>query len=795
MLVNQCLRVTPNKAPKPKLPSPILRSARPPSSTSLLDTSLSSGSSAPSRPVLRWADSPSIIEIPSEPPCGPPGQRLPSDGDYDDLNAGPDSSHSADSVDFLSPAEQERLTKHTAAIRELLRSFSAEAVRLSELSDAKVLLERLHWYMEDCGNRVLRFVKPRWKCSEQLAQTIPALYDACTLYHSMSQVFSTFVYVCMERSTACEDKGISKKFLKHLRPLEAHRQSYGSAVLSLEKIHWQPVEIERLAAAPTTDFLGSIVASLRDINIEERSLYTALVPNLECLFPSPKDAEEEVFLSPGPPPPHLGAFRTLDRRQRTAALTEGHQTLRHRPLPKIEAPLSRWENQPLAQGPVPPPRPCTSPTFPLSPLRHPPPSCASASAAGAGAKLNPMTSSSAQGKQTFQSDPGPGNSCKEDAGKGQVEVASFQKEKEEEESLYNTPAESETYQVPPSTEVPANDLKAILKRTEQRSHSPPASFSSSEAPSALPVMSILNEAKTAPPRTQTFDGASSMRRSAIRSILQRMRPLMKRASPVVPSFENNAAAGPAGLEENSAAIEPPLQFSNATPATEADGLAPLRPPQPIGNSVRLTRSASVRHPPAADVTESEFPIERRSSTRLPVRFSDEVEVSVASEPFLDGPGISNALAKARRNSLESRNSWSQPPEPFANSLILAAKVESHVELVVVAIESFLQCLGKDQPPNVFVQHSKFVVVSAQKLLGAADLLGAHLSPEDAPRVLRFAHQLCESLKTVVLRTKEAAVRFPSPQAMRRMLNAVETVSRLASDLKKEVERHTVTGAS
>lgn len=114
----------------------------------------------------------------------------------------------------------------------------------------------------------------------------------------------------------------------------------------------------------------------------------------------------------------------------------------------------------------------------------------------------------------------------------------------------------------------------------------------------------------------------------------------------------------------------------------------------------------------------------------------------------------------------------------------SAQMESGADILNQATDSLFKSIERGQPPNVFVQHSKFVVMSAQKLLYIADALGRSIRHRPlATEVQRLASEICELLKVVVTSTKTAAERHPSPPAVQAMMDAVVKVSSGAARLQ------------
>ena len=114
----------------------------------------------------------------------------------------------------------------------------------------------------------------------------------------------------------------------------------------------------------------------------------------------------------------------------------------------------------------------------------------------------------------------------------------------------------------------------------------------------------------------------------------------------------------------------------------------------------------------------------------------------------------------------------------------SGQMETHSTLLTNAIDAFLNCVEGNEPPNVFVSHSKFVIISAHKLVHIGDTLHRNLMHSVVRnRVMSCANHLCDTLKLSVTATKTAALQYPSIPAVQEMVDRVMDVSHAAHRLK------------
>ena len=134
--------------------------------------------------------------------------------------------------------------------------------------------------------------------------------------------------------------------------------------------------------------------------------------------------------------------------------------------------------------------------------------------------------------------------------------------------------------------------------------------------------------------------------------------------------------------------------------------------------------------------------------------------------------------------------WTPPPQyPPSNQrsrlctgdrqllLFYSEQCEANVTTLNNAIEAFFTSISSSQPPKIVVAHSKFVILSAHKLVFIGDTLSRQAkSPEVRSRVAQHSNALCDKLKDIVVSTKTAALQYPSPGAARDMTERVRELA-------------------
>ncbi|CAL1274297.1 unnamed protein product [Larinioides sclopetarius] len=133
--------------------------------------------------------------------------------------------------------------------------------------------------------------------------------------------------------------------------------------------------------------------------------------------------------------------------------------------------------------------------------------------------------------------------------------------------------------------------------------------------------------------------------------------------------------------------------------------------------------------------------------------------------------------------------FSSPLDPKDLQILsfYSVQLETHIMHLTNAIDAFLMTIKNNQPPKVFVGHSKFIVIGAHKLVYIGDSVHRNLSNSELKtRVMHNSNSLCDSLKTLVASTKKAATEFPSVVAVQEMVDSVVDVSHLANNLKMSI---------
>ena len=108
-----------------------------------------------------------------------------------------------------------------------------------------------------------------------------------------------------------------------------------------------------------------------------------------------------------------------------------------------------------------------------------------------------------------------------------------------------------------------------------------------------------------------------------------------------------------------------------------------------------------------------------------------------------------------------------------------------------AIDLFFSCIDGNQPPKVFVAHSKHIILLGHKLVFVGDTLHHNLhNMEVRSKIIHHSDLLCDCLNVSVNATKNAALQFPAVQPLQEMVDRITDVAAASRDLKETIMLNT-----
>ncbi|XP_060041145.1 breast cancer anti-estrogen resistance protein 1 isoform X2 [Erinaceus europaeus] len=118
-------------------------------------------------------------------------------------------------------------------------------------------------------------------------------------------------------------------------------------------------------------------------------------------------------------------------------------------------------------------------------------------------------------------------------------------------------------------------------------------------------------------------------------------------------------------------------------------------------------------------------------------------------------------------------------------LFYLEQCEANLTTLTNAVEAFFAAVNANQPPKIFVAHSKFVILSAHKLVFIGDTLSRQAKAADVrSQVTHYSNLLCDLLRGIVATTKAAALQYPSAAAAQDMMDRVKELGHSTQQFRR-----------
>uniref|UniRef100_A0A8D2Q5B9 Cas scaffold protein family member 4 n=1 Tax=Varanus komodoensis TaxID=61221 RepID=A0A8D2Q5B9_VARKO len=161
------------------------------------------------------------------------------------------------------------------------------------------------------------------------------------------------------------------------------------------------------------------------------------------------------------------------------------------------------------------------------------------------------------------------------------------------------------------------------------------------------------------------------------------------------------------------------------------------------------------------------------------------------KPKEDSPNLEKAIANITKDCDHIQGS---PPtmkhsilnkQDSAEKMVLSSICRLYFGAVQKAIAVFLKSLDADQTPEVFIAKSKLIIMVGQKLVDA--LCQEALKKTNRNEILCGSCNFCALLKNLAIATKNAAMQYPSPEAMRELQDQVDGLSKYIQQFRAMME--------
>ena len=125
---------------------------------------------------------------------------------------------------------------------------------------------------------------------------------------------------------------------------------------------------------------------------------------------------------------------------------------------------------------------------------------------------------------------------------------------------------------------------------------------------------------------------------------------------------------------------------------------------------------------------------------------------------------------------------------FQSMKSFVEKMNSEFLVLKEAIKSFGESVKERQTPKHFVAHSKFIVLSAHKLVYIGDGASRSVGADDRATISALTNALSEVINTFVIDIKIAARQYPEEAAMNNMIKSATNVTEKALGLYRTLKR-------
>lgn len=117
----------------------------------------------------------------------------------------------------------------------------------------------------------------------------------------------------------------------------------------------------------------------------------------------------------------------------------------------------------------------------------------------------------------------------------------------------------------------------------------------------------------------------------------------------------------------------------------------------------------------------------------------------------------------------------------------SGEIETLSNSITSAVELFFSSVEGNQPPKIFVSHSKHVIILGHKLVFIGDTIHLNLQNNSLKqRIILTNDTLCACLSSAVNSTKAAALQFPGVPAMQEMVDRITDVANATQDLRNVI---------
>ncbi|KAK7114727.1 breast cancer anti-estrogen resistance protein 1-like isoform X2 [Littorina saxatilis] len=598
---------------------------------------------------------------------------------------------------------------------------------LLDLDSALELLVKLQQNVTRAVSRLLAFVSSTWRSKQSLQSHVYDIKVACMEMKKALTEFVDFAQGTLANSARLADRKLVNRLVKQVTPLQQQRKAMSASLRSLEEMKWQVALLAEPLEAGQKDDLGSVISLVKDLVPDVKKLASFIQGNSTLLF---KRSSDFAAQRRGSADTHVASKPPIGPKPELAP----------KPIPGqggviIQRPRS------MQQRPLPaPPVSVSERPLPLTPMEQ----------RLRGMGLIGSLDNLSDYMNVGDDDPPRRYAVADDDDDGDRDYSDLQQE-------YDY-VQLETCDVAAQQKSKDQQLKDQQKRDQQIKDQ------------LSKVHDQINKAQD--------QQCQSQQRQDMENIREEVEP------PDTPTPDTNQCSSFDQEEEEKKA--------------ETESEVKDTKPEPVHHTERMSADlGNNKHPDIDTVPTKENAAESETISYSKPQNDNDKDIPDGLPPSPESPDD----LKTPVNKMNGFNIPNHPPPPPSSGgfdlngtsldpsdkqvlYYYSGQLETNATLLTNAIDAFFNCIENNEPPKVFISNSKFVIVTAHKLVYISDALHRSLmNCEVRNKVMLCANHVCECLKVSVAATKTAALQWPSVPAVQEMVDRVVDVSHAAHELK------------
>ncbi|XP_065610326.1 cas scaffolding protein family member 4 isoform X2 [Cyrtonyx montezumae] len=162
-------------------------------------------------------------------------------------------------------------------------------------------------------------------------------------------------------------------------------------------------------------------------------------------------------------------------------------------------------------------------------------------------------------------------------------------------------------------------------------------------------------------------------------------------------------------------------------------------------------------------------------------------VQLQAQKIISGKEVSKKSTDSKQKVLPStKKNAIRGQQDSARKIVVPEQCRLCFGALHKAIAVFNNSLSSNQPPEVFISHSKLIIMVGQKIVDS--LCQETQQREARSDVLHSSSRFCSLLKNLALATKTAAIQYPNADAMRELQNKNDELYKYTQQFRAMLER-------